>query len=466
MRSAFDPIERKAPAVAALGVLLLAAGPALASGCPDGRDWPRFLGPDLDGTSCEPLRTPWPADGLAVAWHAAVGEGYSAPTVVGDRVLVFDRVGDEARLVARSTTDGAELWTSTWASTYEDFYGYSGGPRTSPVVDGDRVFAFGVDGLLRCHDLASGELRWEVDTGARFGVVQNFFGVGSTPIVEGDLLITMVGGSPAGSPRIHSGEVEPNGTALVAFDTASGEVRWSAGDALASYASPVIVDVEGRRRGLAFVREGLLAFDPADGAIGGFFPWRAKKLESVNAATPVVVGDTVLITESYGPGGALLRWTDDGFTPVWTDPPRGKALESHWAIPIVRDGTIYASSGQSSGEAELRAIDHATGRVLWSEPGLGRSTLLGADGHLVVLTERGLLLLVEATPERFTPVSRTDLGEDAPADGPRLRYPVWNAPVLSRGLLYLRGKDRLVVLRAGPEPAAPGPAPERPSGAR
>lgn len=428
-----------------------------------GSDWPTFLGPTGDGKSTEPLRTDWP---LPILWHKKIGEGYSMPSVARGRMFVFDRHGDKARLSSWNSETGEELWRSEYPTRYEDYYGYSNGPRTTPVASGDRVYAFGVEGLLRAHRAVDGEVLWEVDTTARFGVVQNFFGVGSTPVVFDNLLIVQVGGSPPGSPKIHSGEVVGNGSGIVAFDKRTGEVRYSVADTLASYASPALATVGGRRRGFLFTRGGLLAFAPATGTIDFFFPWRAKKLESVNAATAVVVDDTVFITESYGPGSALLRVTPAGYDVVWKDPPRGKSFESHWSTPIHRQGYLYGSSGQASGEAELRCLEHATGKVRWSVPGLGRSTLLYADGHFVVLTERGRLLLIKANPERYELVAEMNLGEAnggqvvgagaktavdaAAADRPVLRFPAWNAPILSHGLLYVRGKDQLICLDARP----------------
>ncbi len=176
----------------------------------DGHDWPRFLGPTGDGKSAETILRDWPAEGLPVLWHETLGEGYSAPSVAGGRVFVFDRVGDEARIRALADETGEELWTATYPTAYEDYYRYSGGPRASPVIDDGRVYVYGVEGRLRSHAAADGKLLWEVDTTERFAVVQNFFGVGSNPVVEGDLLIVQVGGSPPGSPRIHSGEVKGN----------------------------------------------------------------------------------------------------------------------------------------------------------------------------------------------------------------------------------------------------------------
>jgi outer membrane protein assembly factor BamB len=414
-----------------------------------GHDWPGFLGPNRDGRSLEEgIRTDW-SGGLQILWQLALGEGYSPPSIAGGRIFVFDRHGDRARLTCRNAETGEELWRREYPSLYEDYYGYSNGPRASPVVDGDRVYTFGVEGRLRCHRVTDGELVWEVDTAARFGVVQNFFGAGSTPAVEGDLLIAHIGGSPPLSPKIHSGKVRSNGSAVVAFDKRTGEIRYQLGDELASYAAVKLATIDGRSWGLVFARGGLLAFDPATGEQDFHYPWRAKILESVNASTPVVVGNRVLITETYGPGASLLAVEPGGYEVVWKDPPkRNQSLACHWNTPVHEDGVVYASSGRNLGDAQLRAVDLETGKVLWSEPRLRRASLLAVDGHFVVLTEDGILRLMRPNREKYDLVSELTLEEKGRK---LLSHPAWNAPALAHGILYVRGKDRLVALELIPD---------------
>lgn len=414
-----------------------------------GSDWPSFLGPTADGKSTETgIRTDWSA-GLPILWHREIGEGYSAPSVARGRLFMFDRHGGQARLTCLNAETGAELWRREYPTDYEDYYEYSNGPRASPVVDGDRVYTLGVEGRLRCHRAVDGELLWELDTTARFGVVKNFFGVGSTPAIEGELLIVQIGGSPPGSPRIHSGEVRPNGTAVVAFDKLTGEIRYEIGDDLASYAAVKLATIEGRRWGLVFARGGLLGFEPATGRLEFQYPWRAKILESVNASTPVVVKDRVLVTETYGPGSSLLRVRPGGYEVVWKDPPgRGQSLACHWNTPIHHDGVVYGSSGRNPGDSDLRAVELATGEVLWSEPRLQRASLLSVDGHFVVLSENGVLRLLRRDREKYDLVA--DLIPEAAGEG-LLTAPAWNAPVLAHGILYVRGKDRLVALELIPQ---------------
>ena len=419
-----------------------------------GHDWPRLLGPNGDGKSAEAILHTWPDGGLEVVWFESVGEGYGSPAIAGFRFFLFDRIDDQARLRAFDAADGTELWSSTYTTHFEDQYAGSDGPRSSPVVDARRVFVFGAEGRLRAHDTESGQLLWDIDTSRRFGVVPFYFGVGASPLVEEDLLIVPIGGSPANSPRLGRGPIAGNGTGIVAFDKSTGAERYRLTDELASYSSPVAATIDGQRWGFAFTRGGLVGFDPARGTQRFFFPWRAKQLASANAANPVVVDDTVFLTETYGAGATLLRILPDRAEPIWRDSQRKPSLRSHWATPIAHAGVLYGSSGRATGEAELMAVDHRSGKVLWREPGLGRSTMLFADGHLLVLTEHGRLLLVEATPDRFVQKAEMDFST-AQTSGdrllrPQLGFPAWNAPALSRGRLYLKGKDHLICLDVGP----------------
>jgi outer membrane protein assembly factor BamB len=421
-----------------------------------GEDWPDFLGPRRNSCSAEQgLDFDWPAAGPPLVWETLLGTGYAAPTVSRGRLFHFDRYGGEDRLTCRAAETGRLLWTLASPTRYADLLGYNNGPRCSPVVDDERVYTFSAEGLLQCVAVETGRRLWEVDTQARFHVVRNFFGVGSTPLVHGDHLIVNVGGSPPGGPPdIYTarGRIRGNGTGVVAFDKRTGEVVWQASDELASYASPVAAEIGGRPWCFVFARGGLLGLDPRSGKLDFEVPWRADLLESVNAATPVVVGDEVFISETYGVGSGLFRVRPGGCEPVWKDEPRRRdqALQLHWNTPVHEGGFLYGSSGRHAANAELRCIEWATGRVRWSRPALGRSSLLLADGHLICLSENGSLHLLRATPEACELV-RSVVLEDA-TGAALLAPPAWAAPALARGLLYLRGDDRLVCLdlRAGP----------------
>ncbi len=447
-------------AAAALGLLRIPV--ATAADVPDlwqrrsGSDWPCFLGPAGDGTSPETgFFTAEGLRGARVLWHRPIGTGYAMPTVSRGRLFLFSRHGDRNRLECLRAETGEPLWRFDYATDYEDLYGYDGGPRCCPVVDDDRVYVLGAEGLLHCLSVVDGSVTWKLDTTATFGVVQNFFGVGSTPVVEGDLLIANVGGSPPEGRDVPPGQldrVRGAGSGVVALDKRTGAERYRFSDELASYASPTLATIAGRRWGFVFARGGLVGFDPATGTQEFHFPWRATIRESVNAANPVVVGDQVLVSETYGPGAALLRVQPGGCDVVWQDDPkqRRKIFQAHWSTPIHHEGYLYGCSGRHSENAELRCVEWKTGRVAWSEPGLSRTSLLRVEGHFFCLAEYGELIVVRANPEKFEKVAEIPLLDEPPAPGaepPRmLRYPAWAAPILAHGLLYVRGADRLVCI--------------------
>ncbi|MFO0851455.1 MAG: PQQ-binding-like beta-propeller repeat protein [Gemmataceae bacterium] len=416
-----------------LGICLLAA---MVADRPRS-DWPRFLGPAGDGTSPETgLNWKWPKAGPPKLWECELGFGYAPPTVAGGKLFHFDRVGDSARLTCRDAATGAEVWKYEYPTRYEDLYGYDPGPRACPVVDGERVYVHGVDGVLACVSVADGKEVWRTDTKAAYHVHQNFFGAGGSPLVDGDVLIVPVGGSPKGPRPADLRDAKPDGTCVVGFDKRTGKEKYRVGMDLASYATPVIATVGGKRTGLYFARGGLLGFDPQTGAEAFRFPWRAKKHDSVNAANPLVAGDKVLVTECYEKGAALLDLASGKPAVAWSDAdrePNEKAMMAHWCTPVRVGGYVYGCSGQHPNDADLRCVELATGEVKWRERRTSRCTLIHVDGHLVSLGEIGELRVFKPNPDRYEEVTRWEV--------PGIGYPSWAPPVVSRGRLYLRGKD-------------------------
>jgi outer membrane protein assembly factor BamB len=420
-----------------------APGPA---GTAVGVDWPCFLGPTHDNLSPEKgILTTWPKEGLRKVWDCELGIGFAPPVVAAGKVFHFDRFDDNCRLTCRDALTGKFLWKFEYPTDYEDRYGYEPGPRASPTVDGERVYILGPEGMLVCLKVEDGEEVWRCDTRAKYHFQQNFFGVGSVPLVDGELLIVPAGGSPRGPRPYDFRMVKPDGTAIVAFDKKTGEVKYARGEELSSYASPVIATVGGQRTGLYFARGGLLGFDPQTGDTRFHFKWRARDEESVNAANPVVVGDRVFLSECYAAGSALVEVKNGQAKAVWTDLDKDRADKSlmcHWNTPIHAAGFVYGCSGRHTEDAEIRCVEPATGDVKWNKRTRSRSTLLMADGHFVCLSERGQLSLLKVDPAKYDEVSKYEV--------PELEYPCWAPPLLSHGLLYVRGKGRLVCLELIP----------------
>ena len=412
-------------------------------------DWNDFLGPERNGKSLEKIDIrPWDKTGPPIVWHKQIGTSYGAPTVANGRVFIFARHGDMARLTCMESATGDELWRFEYPTDYEDMYGYNNGPRCCPVVDDDRVYIFGAEGVLHCVRVSDGKGLWQVDTTAQFHVVQNFFGVASTPAVEGELLIVQIGGSPPGSPKdiwAANGKPAPNQSGIVAFNKYTGEVVYQIADELASYASPVFSTIDGRRWGFAFLRGGLVGFEPETGKIDFHYPWRHSKIESVNASSPVVAGDKVFISESYGIGSSVLKVLPGGYEVVWKDRGlrRNKSMALHWNTAVHHDGYLYACSGQHPNGAELRCVELKTGKTAWSQRVDERASLLWVNDYFIYLGEYGRLMLLKCTPEKLEVISEVSSLRDE--NGKALvKYPAWASPVLADGYLYIRGKDRIV----------------------
>ena len=186
-------------------------------------DWPGFLGPTGDGRSPETgIPSTWPKSGPRLLWKVPIGSGYAPPSIANGLLYSFDRRGDSNRLTCRDAATGEEKWHYECPTEYVDQYGYDGGPRCCPVIDDGRVFIFGAEGVLTCVDATNGQQVWQVDTAATFNVIQNFFGVASTPIVDGDRLIVAVGGSPPEPPPDDIRTLKSNNSAIVAFEKRPG----------------------------------------------------------------------------------------------------------------------------------------------------------------------------------------------------------------------------------------------------
>lgn len=411
-------------------------------------DWRSFLGPAHNGTSSETrLSRVLPPP---LIWEFPKGTSYTSPAVTGDRLLFVHRVGDEEIVECLHAETGARQWSFRYATDFEDRYGYNNGPRSSPVVDGERVYTVGAQGQFHCLDLRSGKAVWVRNINVEYKVPQDFFGTASTPLVEGNLLIVNVGA--------------PGGPCVVGLDKATGREVWRAGKEWGpSYASPVPAAVHGKRRIFVFAggestppTGGLLSIDPANGRVDFSFPWRSRSYESVNASCPVIFDNHVFISASYRTGGALLEIKPD-FTHrvVWTTQEFGL----HWNTPIYRNGFLYGFDGRNEPDASLACIDAASGRAVWRTTpewnetfavggtkrqqllGIYRGSLLAVDGQFLCLGEMGHLVWMDLTPKGYKEISHAWLFAARES---------WALPVLSKGLLYVVQNTRDVVNGVGP----------------
>lgn len=414
-------------------------------------DWPHFLGPAHNQTSAETgLRADFPPGGPALVWAMPKGEGYAAPVVAGERLVLFHRVGGEEVAECLHALDGRRFWRVAYPTTYRDRYGYNPGPRASPAISGGRVFTFGAEGRLQCVDLASGRVEWRRDLHAEFRVPRNFFGVGASTLVVGDVVIVQLGA--------------PGGPGVAAFEVATGRLRWGAEREWGpSYATPVPATWGGQPRVLVFAggesrppTGGLLVLDPATGAVDARFPWRGTRYESVNAAAPVVLAEGVFISECYGSGGALVAPAPGGgAAAVWTNPTFGV----HFMSAVRLGDLLCGVAGHGPQDAEFVAVEVATGREVWREQplwtetvaeprgpreirtGLFRASLLVVDGQVLALGEFGHLARLEVSRAGLRVRERAWLFAATET---------WTPPVLSRGLLYICQNTRDAVAGTPP----------------
>lgn len=409
-------------------------------------DWPGFLGPAGDGHSTEPLpQRDWQQHPPQLLWQRRTGEGYSAPSVAGDRLIYTDRQQDVERIYCVSAATGQTVWQQSVLASYQDALGYGDGPRATPMVDGQRVYSMTADGILDCRQLHSGELLWRRNLHSDFAVTANLYGAGASPFLYGNLLLLVVGGRER--------ETVPADAGVVAFDKHTGRTVYTTGNVQASYASVRVIAAHDPPLGVAFAREGLLVFDALTGQQRHQIPWAAKVSGCVNAVTPVISGTHVFVSEAYGPGSILLKFDDEDFDVVWADQKRSRrrVLRAHWATPLLCDGHLYACSGRHSAQGELRCINWQTGFIEWRHQQGCLSSLCGIDGCLINVTEYGQVELIAASADSFQLLSRFTPGPDgkpARPDGERLlKFPVWAAPVVSNGRLFLRSPDCLVAFQ-------------------
>ena len=437
LRDTPAPTAKKQP-----GLTFRAAPKPLAPGAVT-HDWRTFLGPTHNAISTEkPLLKSFSSGPPAVVWQVTKGEGYATPAVIGQRVILFHRVGADEVVECLDADSGQRYWRFAYACGYSDRYGFNGGPRCQPISDGESVYTLGVDGKLHCLKVTTGQLLWKRDLLREFKIKQNFFGVGGTPLLEGNLLIVNVGA--------------PGGPCVAGFDKRTGRMQWGAGTEWGpSYASPVPGTIHGRRRVFVFAggesrpsTGGLLCVDPANGKVDFSLPWRARRAESVNASSPVVLGNRVYISECYGPGETLLNLLPTGgFTKAWTN----NVLNTHFMTAIYKDGYLYGVDGHGPQNAPLVCIDIDTGKEQWREepqwdtvvrlpegekkyqlsPAL--ASLLLVDGRCLLLGQYGHLAWLDLNPKGYKELSRTHLF---------LAQETWSMPALSRGLLYVNQNDR------------------------
>lgn len=397
-----------------------------------GADWPQYRGPNLDGVTTERISAPWPAGGPKELWRAPVNAGFSSFSVAGGRAYTvvlrkFENVNQETCLALDADT-GKELWAAALGFAKYDGGGDSGapgnsggdGPRSTPTVDGDRLYVLTAALQLFCLEGASGRVVWKKDLVKEHGAANIRWQNAASPVLEGNLLFVCAGGA---------------GQSLLCFHKTTGGLVWKGQSDAMTHATPVVTTLHGHRQVIFFTQSGLVSVVPGTGQVlwRYSFPYRTS-----TAASPVVGGDIVYCSAGYGVGAGAVRVTRQGNTWKATELWRKEnQLINHWSTPVYRDGHLYGLFGFKQWErVPLKCIDLATGEEKWSRDGYGQGGTILAGGDVVALAENGDLVVVEASPAAYREKARTKA----------VAGKCWNNVAVANGRIYARSTREAVCL--------------------
>lgn len=440
-------------------------------------DWPRVLGPSDDATSPEThLAKKWAAGEPKAVWEVAMGEGYNSPAISGDCCVIFHALEGKEVIECLHRENGKRFWSHGYPISYQDRYGFGGGPRGSPVIADGIVVTYGVTGELRALDLKTGRLLWKHDLRAGMHVPQDFFGAGGTPLIIDGRVILNVGGKKgpvddSEGLRDRKERLAEAGVSVAAFDLKSGEVVWRIEDAWgASYASPIPAKLHGQMKVLIYAggesdpaTGGIMCIDPLNGKLHSKFAWRDEEYIQAIGSSPVVIPEKnrAFITTAYPKGrplGGVMVEYDAEFQPkeVW----KSTKLGVHWMNPVYHEGHLYAIDGETEAKARLVCVNAGTGAEVWEEKiewddaelgrrtgraspvrlGILRASLLKADGAFLCLGETGSLHWLDLSPAGAKVIAQAQ---------PFYALNTWSLPALSHGLLYVRQQARDLMQKTG-----------------
>ena len=439
--------RRTLRSLAFAGIALLVAAPGFAN------DWPQWRGEDRRGEWTETGIVEALPDELKVAWRVPVNSGYSGAAVADGRVFITDWVEDPEsrtmdgteRALALDEETGEVLWTREWPTSYRMLMvSYAIGPRATPTVDGDRVYVVGAAGDLYCLDVETGDILWEKHYIADYDSFIPTWGVASSPIVDGDRLITVVGGEPGGL--------------VMAWDKRTGEEIWRALDVVGEmgYGQPIIIEAGGARQLIVWHAAALVSLDPETGEVYWNEEWEAAA--GVSVATPVRSDNYLLVSQFYR-GSMMMQLNQDrpDATLLWRGRSRSElpgetdGLHAMITTPLIEGDYLYGVGSYG----ELRGLDARTGERLWMSDEMtaqarwGTAFMVKHGDRYFVVNDDGFLIMAQFTPEGYVEHGRIKLIEatsDA-AFGPTRRFarPVnWSHPAYANGHIVHRNDNEII----------------------
>lgn len=383
-------------------------------------DWPQWQGIDRTAVSKETgLLQTWPKEGPTLAWKTTgLGEGFSTPSIDRGRIFAMGARDKTELVICLDEQGGKELWSTRLGPGNTG--GGDPGPRCTPTVDGNLLYALGRRGTLVCLEVATGKEVWRKDMRKDFGGKVGGWEYSESPLVDGDKLICTPGGEKA---------------TLVALDKKTGATIWQAAVpniGQAEYSSIIVANVAGTRQYVQFLGRGVVGVAAADGK----FLWRydSPANTTANCSTPIIFDGFVFAASGYGTGGGLAKLSKEGDAFKAEEVYFTKKMKNHHGGMVLLNGYIYGSD-----EGFLTCLEAKTGKVMWDARQPGKGSIAYADGRLYYRNEggKGPIFLVEATPEKYIEHGRFDQPE-------RTKLASWSHPVIANGKLYIRDQDLLL----------------------
>ena len=385
-------------------------------------DWTQWGGPAQDFQSDSPkLAAEWPESGPKQLWSRELGAGYSGILIEDGKLYTMYRVDDQEAVVVLDAKTGKTIWEQRYDSSPEEGHvtQYGEGPRATPLIVGDRLYAIGVAGRMHCLKKSDGSVIWSQDLwGEELGgnVLQH--GYSSSPVFYKNTVIVLVGGE---------------GASVVALDAKNGKIKWKALDFKNSYSTPRLLDVDGEQQIVAFMDKEMIGVDPSNGDLKWSFPH-----DGANVSMPVMADKNHLFLSSPGAGAKGLKLTNrDGKTEVeevWST----RKINFYHVTSVLQGDWVYGSTGTRA-PAFMAAVNIRTGEIAWRERGYGKANVVAADGKLIILDEDGQLCLTTASPEGLTLHSRTKILEPV----------TWTVPTIVGKTMYVRDSKSILALDLG-----------------
>jgi outer membrane protein assembly factor BamB len=381
------------------------------------QDWPQWRGPNRDGavpSFREP--SPWP-ESLARRWRVEIGEGYATPLVVGARLYLFTRQGDEEVMTALDAASGKVVWRTGYAAPFRPMPAaarHGAGPKSTPTYANGRLFSLGMTNIVTAFDAATGKRLWQKPATK----AQPMYHTAMSPVVDDDLMIVHVGG--------------PGDAALTAFDAATGEVRWAwTGDSPA-YGSPIVVDLAGMRQVVTFTHQYLVGLSVATGELLWRRPFRTPS--DTTSQTPMLYRDTIVQT-GRGNGVTAFRVVRGEGGRTTHDVWRTEEVSLHMTNGVVIEGVLYGLSHLNAGQ--YFGLDLATGTVLWkSEPRQAENAaMVRAGSTIFALEDDGELVVMKASRAGMEVVRRYEVGDS----------PTWAQPAISGNRVFVKDVSHLTL---------------------